>query len=183
MRDASILTAIYHMLKDGTMHQDLGPNHFDACNKERQKNRALPCDHIDADGSLDGPGRGAPMARWDQRPFCGCSDPADLGVARSCAGAFAISVSVFSLSARRAVSALPPWRRSLFCIEKRGPTAKGFEHTKAGAPPAARPVVVCRLPTSRLKHGSSQLLYLTRLAHSRRLGSRLRPMFIHARVR
>ena len=26
---ASILTAIYHMLKDGTMYQDLGPNHFD----------------------------------------------------------------------------------------------------------------------------------------------------------
>ena len=47
---ASILTAIYHMLKDGTRYQDLGPNHFDACNKERQKNRALPCDHIDAEG-------------------------------------------------------------------------------------------------------------------------------------
>ena len=26
---ASILTAIYHMLKDGTMYRDLGPNHFD----------------------------------------------------------------------------------------------------------------------------------------------------------
>jgi transposase len=26
---ASILTAIYHMLKDGTHHQDLGANHFD----------------------------------------------------------------------------------------------------------------------------------------------------------
>jgi hypothetical protein len=38
---ASILTAIYHMLKDGTMYQDLGPNHFDACNKERQKNRLV----------------------------------------------------------------------------------------------------------------------------------------------
>ena len=34
---ASILTAIYHMLKDGTMYQDLGPNHFDARTKERQK--------------------------------------------------------------------------------------------------------------------------------------------------
>jgi transposase len=38
---ASILTAIYHMLKDGTMYQDLGPNHFDAHAKERQKNRLL----------------------------------------------------------------------------------------------------------------------------------------------
>jgi len=38
---ASILTAIYHMLKDGTMYQDLGPNHFDANAKERQKNRLL----------------------------------------------------------------------------------------------------------------------------------------------
>ena len=38
---ASILTAIYHMLKDGTMYQDLGPNHFDARAKERQKNRFL----------------------------------------------------------------------------------------------------------------------------------------------
>jgi len=38
---ASILTAIYHMLKDGTMYQDLGPNHFDARTKERQKNRLV----------------------------------------------------------------------------------------------------------------------------------------------
>ena len=38
---ASILTAIYHMLKDGTMHQDLGPNHFDSRAKERQKNRLV----------------------------------------------------------------------------------------------------------------------------------------------
>jgi len=30
---ASILTAIYHMLKDGTMYQDLGPNHFRARDK------------------------------------------------------------------------------------------------------------------------------------------------------
>jgi hypothetical protein len=26
---AAILTAIYHMLKDGTVHHDLGANHFD----------------------------------------------------------------------------------------------------------------------------------------------------------
>src|SRR5262249_13805379 len=26
---ASMLTAVYHMLKDGTQHQDLGANHFD----------------------------------------------------------------------------------------------------------------------------------------------------------
>jgi transposase len=38
---ASILTAIYHMLKDGTMYHDLGPNHFDPRAKERQKNRLL----------------------------------------------------------------------------------------------------------------------------------------------
>ncbi len=38
---ASILTAIYHMLKDGTMYQDLGPNHFDRRSKEQQKNRLL----------------------------------------------------------------------------------------------------------------------------------------------
>jgi transposase len=38
---ASILTAIYHMLRDGTMYHDLGPNHFHAHAKERQKNRLL----------------------------------------------------------------------------------------------------------------------------------------------
>jgi transposase len=38
---ASILTAIYHMLKDGTMYHDLGPNHFDARAKERHKNRLV----------------------------------------------------------------------------------------------------------------------------------------------
>jgi transposase len=38
---ASMLTAIYHMLKDGTMYQDLGPNHFGARDKERQKNRLI----------------------------------------------------------------------------------------------------------------------------------------------
>jgi transposase len=38
---ASILTAIYHMLKDGTTYQDLGPNHFDRRTKERQINRLV----------------------------------------------------------------------------------------------------------------------------------------------
>jgi transposase len=38
---ASILTAFYHMLKDGTMYQDLGPDHFDERTKERQKNRLV----------------------------------------------------------------------------------------------------------------------------------------------
>jgi transposase len=38
---ASILTAIYHMLKHGTLYQDLGPNHFDPRAKERQKNRLV----------------------------------------------------------------------------------------------------------------------------------------------
>jgi transposase len=38
---ASILTAIYHMLKDGTMFQDLGADHFDRRSKEQQKNRLV----------------------------------------------------------------------------------------------------------------------------------------------
>src|SRR5262245_49786657 len=38
---ASILTAVYHMLKDGTFYQELGPNHFDPRTKERQKNRLI----------------------------------------------------------------------------------------------------------------------------------------------
>jgi transposase len=38
---ASILTAIYHMLKDGTMYQDLGPKHFDRRDQERQKRRLV----------------------------------------------------------------------------------------------------------------------------------------------
>ena len=38
---ASILTAIYHMLKHGTLYQDLGPHHFDSRSKERQKNRLI----------------------------------------------------------------------------------------------------------------------------------------------
>ena len=38
---ASILTAIYHMLKDGTMYQDLGSSHFHRRSKDQQKNRLL----------------------------------------------------------------------------------------------------------------------------------------------
>jgi transposase len=38
---ASILTAVYHMLKDGTMYQDLGAKHFDTRSKEQQKNRLI----------------------------------------------------------------------------------------------------------------------------------------------
>jgi transposase len=38
---ASILAAVYHMLKNGTMYQDLGTNHFDRRNMERQKNRLV----------------------------------------------------------------------------------------------------------------------------------------------
>jgi len=34
---ASILTAIYHMLKDGTMYQDLGRKHFDRRSNDQQK--------------------------------------------------------------------------------------------------------------------------------------------------
>jgi hypothetical protein len=38
---ASILTAIYHMLKDGTMYKDLGRNHFDRRSSGQQKNRLV----------------------------------------------------------------------------------------------------------------------------------------------
>jgi transposase len=38
---ASLLTAIYHMLKDGTMYHDLGPQHFDRHSADRQKTRLL----------------------------------------------------------------------------------------------------------------------------------------------
>ncbi len=32
---ASILTTVYHLLRDGTLYQDLGPAHFDTLNRER----------------------------------------------------------------------------------------------------------------------------------------------------
>jgi transposase len=38
---ASILTAIYHMLKNGTTYQDLGPQHFDRRSKAQQADRLL----------------------------------------------------------------------------------------------------------------------------------------------
>ena len=38
---ASILTAIYHMLKDGTMYKDLGCNHFDRRSTDKQKQRLV----------------------------------------------------------------------------------------------------------------------------------------------
>jgi transposase len=38
---ASILTAIYHMLKNGTKYQDLGPHHFDRRSKEQQAHRLI----------------------------------------------------------------------------------------------------------------------------------------------
>ncbi len=38
---ASILTAAYHMLKDGTQYRDLGPDHFDRRSKQQQTNRLL----------------------------------------------------------------------------------------------------------------------------------------------
>jgi len=38
---ASILTAIYHMLKDGTTYQDLGSNHFNRRSTDQQKNRLV----------------------------------------------------------------------------------------------------------------------------------------------
>ena len=36
---ASILTAAYHMLRDGTFYQDLGPDHFRRASPEVQANR------------------------------------------------------------------------------------------------------------------------------------------------
>ena len=38
---ASILTAAYHMLKDGTVYQDLGPDHFERRAKEVQAQRLV----------------------------------------------------------------------------------------------------------------------------------------------
>jgi hypothetical protein len=38
---ASLLTAIYHMLKDGTVHQDLGINHFEVRSVEAQTKRLV----------------------------------------------------------------------------------------------------------------------------------------------
>jgi hypothetical protein len=38
---ASILTAIYYMLKDGTTYKDLGRDHFDRRSTERQKKRLV----------------------------------------------------------------------------------------------------------------------------------------------
>ena len=38
---ASILTAIYHMLKDGTTYQDLGSNHFNRRSTDQQKTHLI----------------------------------------------------------------------------------------------------------------------------------------------
>ena len=38
---ASILTAIYHMLKNGTCYQDLGPDHFDRRAKTTKTKRLV----------------------------------------------------------------------------------------------------------------------------------------------
>ena len=38
---ASILNAAYHMLKDGTLYQDLGANHFDSRDKGKQALRLV----------------------------------------------------------------------------------------------------------------------------------------------
>ena len=54
---------------------------------------------VDAGGSLDGPGRGALTGSLGSALLAGCSLLADLGVARSRAGAFATSISVLFLDA------------------------------------------------------------------------------------
>ena len=38
---ASILTTAYHMLKNGTLYQDLGPDHFDKRAQGRQVHRLI----------------------------------------------------------------------------------------------------------------------------------------------
>ena len=38
---ASILTVIFHMLKDGTMYQDLGCDHFKRHSTDQQKKRLV----------------------------------------------------------------------------------------------------------------------------------------------
>ncbi|MBV9531261.1 MAG: IS110 family transposase, partial [Bradyrhizobium sp.] len=38
---ASMLTTVYHMLKDGTMYQDLGRNYFDRRSTAQQKKRLV----------------------------------------------------------------------------------------------------------------------------------------------
>jgi hypothetical protein len=38
---ASILTAVYHMLRDGTFYQDLGSTHFDPATAETRANRLV----------------------------------------------------------------------------------------------------------------------------------------------
>jgi transposase len=43
---ASLLTTIYHMLKNGTLYEDLGPNYFDQKAKERQTMRLINRLHI-----------------------------------------------------------------------------------------------------------------------------------------
>ncbi len=37
----SMLIAIYHLIKDGTIYQDLGPNHFDELDRQRVTHRAV----------------------------------------------------------------------------------------------------------------------------------------------
>jgi len=37
----SMLIAIYHLIKDGTIYQDLGPNHFDEIDRQRITHRAV----------------------------------------------------------------------------------------------------------------------------------------------
>jgi len=37
----SMLIAIYHLIKDGTIYQDLGPNHFDELDRQRITHRAV----------------------------------------------------------------------------------------------------------------------------------------------
>jgi hypothetical protein len=40
---ASMLTSIYHMLKDGTFYTDLGPDHFDRLDKKHHTSRLVRC--------------------------------------------------------------------------------------------------------------------------------------------
>ena len=105
---ASILTAVYHMLKDGKAYQDLGPNHFQRRNKDQQKHLLVkrlptlatlwPCAHFPASvvlaerpagrfPLLDAPGRTKTPAVGFGNDFLGAGLPGRFARASSCRAA------------------------------------------------------------------------------------------------
>jgi transposase len=57
---ASILTAAYHMLKNGTLYEDPGPDHFDKQAKRKQVHRLIDC--------LRNLGFAVQITPWRQQP-------------------------------------------------------------------------------------------------------------------